>query len=167
MHGSFTLDAIDRRLIEATQSGLPICAEPYQAVADALDLPVAEVMSRMDRMQAGGIIRRIGAVPNHYALGYRANGMSVWDVEDSQLSDMGRAVGALDFVSHCYRRPRHPPEWRYNLFAMVHGRNREEVETKVDQVRQLLGAACRDHQILYSSQILKKTGLRLRAAEGK
>ncbi|NQV20736.1 MAG: Lrp/AsnC family transcriptional regulator, partial [Rhodospirillales bacterium] len=149
MHGSFTLDATDRRLIEATQSGLPLCAEPYQAVADALDLPVDEVMSRMDRMQSGGIIRRIGAIPNHYALGYHANGMSVWDVDDSQLSDMGRAVGALEFVSHCYRRPRRRPDWRYNLFAMVHGRNRGEVEAKVDQVRQLLGDSCRDHQILY------------------
>jgi len=166
VHGNISLDATDRRLIEATQTGLPLCPKPYHAVAETLGLTVDEVMYRLQRMQDLGIIRRIGAVPNHYAIGYRANGMSVWDVDDNQLSELGQNVGGLDFVSHCYRRPRRLPDWRYNLFAMVHGRDQDEVIVKVSQVRQLLGNACKDHQILYSSQILKKTGLRIRAAEG-
>ena len=167
MHGNFSLDATDRRLIEATQGGLPLCYEPYQTVANNLGLTVDDVMCRLRRMQDSGIIRRIGAVPNHYALGYHANGMSVWDVEDGQLTDLGPAIGGLDFVTHCYRRPRRLPDWRYNLFAMVHGRDWDEVAAKVSQVGQVLGDACRDYQILYSSQILKKTGLRIRTAEGK
>jgi DNA-binding Lrp family transcriptional regulator len=70
-------------------------------------------------------------------------------------------VGRLDFVSHCYRRPRRLPEWPYNLFAMVHGRSREEVEAKRAVIAELVGPACRAHDVLYSSRILKKTGLRL------
>jgi DNA-binding Lrp family transcriptional regulator len=112
-------------------------------------------------MQERGIVRRIGAVPNHYRLGYRANGMSVWDLPDDRVSQLGRQVGALDFVSHCYRRPRRLPAWPYNLFAMVHGRSRAEVEDQVARIAALLGDAVRAHDVLYSTRILKKTGLRL------
>lgn len=154
------LDDIDRSIVRATQGGLPLVAEPYAAVAQALGLSEAEVMRRLVRMMNEGAIRRIAAVPNHYALGYTANGMSVWDVDDSRVDALGPMVGALEFVSHCYRRPRRLPLWRYNLFAMVHGRDRDEVERKVAEIAALLGSDCRAHEVLYSTRILKKTGLR-------
>ena len=113
-------------------------------------------------MQEHGVIRRIAAVPNHYALGYRANGMSVWNVPDEHISTIGRQVGALDYVSHCYHRPRHLPMWPYNLFAMVHGKTRAEVTARVEAIAALLGEHCRGHEVLYSTRILKKTGLRIR-----
>jgi DNA-binding Lrp family transcriptional regulator len=99
-------------------------------------------------------------VPNHYALGYRANGMSVWDVEEACIDELGAQVGALEFVTHCYHRPRRPPLWPYNLFAMLHGRSREEVEEKAVIIARLLGEACCQHEVLYSSRMLKKSGLR-------
>lgn len=157
----YALDPIDRRIVTATQAGLPLTARPYHAVAEKLGLPADEVMRRIERMLRAGAIRRIGAVANHYALGWKANGMSVWDVADAQASEAGHLVGALDFVSHCYRRPRCPPDWPYNLFAMVHGRNRGEVADKVARIAALLGERDRGHEILYSTKILKKTGLRI------
>ena len=108
-----------------------------------------------------GVIRRIGAVPNHYALGYTANGMSVWDVADERIDDLGARVGALEFVTHCYRRPRRLPDWPYNLFAMVHGKTRDEVLAQVAGIAALLGADCRAYDVLFSTAILKKTGLRI------
>lgn len=156
------LDATDRTIVAATQAGLPLVARPYHEVAAGLGMEPAELMRRLQRMLDTGAVRRIAAVPNHYALGYRANGMSVWDVDDAHVTEAGRAVGALPFVSHCYRRPRHPPIWPYNLFAMVHGRSREQVEAHVAAVASVLGARQRAHDVLYSRRILKKTGLRLR-----
>jgi DNA-binding Lrp family transcriptional regulator len=155
------LDLIDRAIVRATQAGLPLCREPYAAVAAQLGLAPAEVMARLERMLAAGVVRRIGAVPNHYAIGWRANGMSVWNVEDAALAELGPKVGALPAVSHCYRRPRHLPDWPYNLFAMIHGRSRAEVEAEVEGITKLLGSACHGHDVLYSTAILKKTGLRL------
>ncbi len=155
------LDDLDRRIIAATQAGLPLAREPYREVAQRVGATAAEVMERIQAMLEAGVIRRIGAVPNHYALGYRANGMSVWDVPDEHVADLGRSIGAFDFVSHCYHRPRHPPEWPYNLFAMVHGRSREEVAEKVRRIAAVLGDRCRAHEVLFSTRILKKTGLRL------
>lgn len=155
------LDATDRRLILATQQGLPLVPRPYHALAERLGLAPEEVLARMQCMLDRSIIRRIAAVPNHYALGYRANGMSVWDVPDARAHELGQKVAALEFVSHCYLRPRALPAWPYNLFAMVHGRSREEVEAKVGEIARLLGAADRGHDVLYSTRILKKTGLRI------
>ena len=112
-----------------------------------------------------GVIRRVALAPNHYALGLAANGMSVWDLDDTVAETLGAQVGALPFVSHCYLRPRALPDWPYNLFAMLHGHTRDEVEAKRLEVAALLGVACRSHDILYSTRILKKTGMRL-AGEG-
>lgn len=156
-----SLDATDRRIVQATQAGLPLVARPYHAIAEQLGLEPAEVMRRIEAMQARGAIRRIAAVPNHYALGYRANGMSVWDVPDERISELGRRIGELAFVSHCYHRPRHLPDWPYCLFAMVHARDRAGVEAQVARIAELLGPDDRGHAILYSTRILKKTGLRL------
>ncbi len=156
-----TIDAGDRRIINATQGGLPLAPAPYAEIAGWLGISEAEVIARLSAMQARGVIRRIALAPNHYALGVTANGMSVWDVADDAAGELGAKVGALDFVSHCYLRPRALPEWPYNLFAMIHGRDRGEVETKRAEIAALLGPACGGADILYSRRILKKTGLRL------
>ena len=155
------IDAVDRRILVATQAGLPLVPRPYHAVADQLGLAPAEVMARVERMVASGVIRRIAAVPNHFELGYRANGMTVWDVDDARVDELGPKVGALEFVSHCYRRPRVPPNWPYNLFAMVHAPSRLEVVERATAIGDLLGGAARAYDILFSTRILKKTGLRL------
>jgi DNA-binding Lrp family transcriptional regulator len=154
-------DATDRALIVATQGGLPLVAEPYHVLAEQLGISTEEVMQRLQAMQQSGIIRRIGLVPNHYALGYTFNGMTVWDVPDECIHILGPKLGALPFVSHCYRRPRYLPDWPYNLFAMVHGRSREETDAQVEEIARLLGDDDRGHAVLYSTRILKKTGLRL------
>ena len=158
------LSEFDRRLIDATQGGLPLVPQPYDVIAERLGVSAPQVRQRLAQMLEEGLIRRIGAVPNHYRLGFTANGMSVWDVADDQVDALGERIGALPGVSHCYRRPRATGVWPYNLFAMLHGRNRAEVEAQARQVQSVLGSACRAHDILYSSAILKKTGLRLTPA---
>lgn len=157
---SSALDAVDRQIIAATEAGLPLTTRPYHTLAEQLGLDVEDVMARLQRMQSNGMIRRIAAVPNHYKIGYRLNGMTVWDVDDAQITELGAAVGNLPFVSHCYRRPRHLPTWPYNLFAMVHGREQAEVDAHIAEIRQVLGAHCRGSEVLFSKRILKKTGFR-------
>lgn len=157
------MDDFARRLILATQQGLPLTPEPYAELARTLGCDEATVLAGIEDLLARGVIRRIGVVPNHYAIGYSANGMSVWDVDDAVVDALGERIGQLPFVTHCYRRPRHLPGWPYNLFAMLHGSNRDEVMVHVEDVRALLGEACRSSDVLFSTQILKKTGLRLTA----
>ncbi len=155
------VDDIDRRLIMATQAGLPLVPRPFAFLADRLNLPEQDVIQRMQRLQDIGVIRRIGVVPNHYRLGYRANGMSVWNIPDDKVSEAGKKIGALPFVTHCYHRPRCLPDWPYNLFAMVHAKTHDEAMQLVDQIADLLKECDHGHDVLFSTQILKKTGLRL------
>ncbi len=157
------IDPLDRAIIEATQAGLPLVAEPYRQVAERLGIDEALLLQRLERMQQAGIIRRIAAVPHHYRLGFVANGMSVWDIPDPLRDEAGELLAGLDWVSHCYARPRRLPLWPYNLFAMVHGRDRDEVFARVAEMVELLGSRVARYDILFSTRVLKKTGLRLRA----
>ncbi|GAA3915639.1 Lrp/AsnC family transcriptional regulator [Litoribacillus peritrichatus] len=157
----YLLTPLDRALVVATQEGLPVTARPYQTVGEQLGISEDEVIFRLENMKDQGVIRRIAVVPNHYKIGFRANGMTVWDIADEHIQALGKMVGELPYVSHCYQRPRHLPYWSYNLFAMVHGTERSQVEERAEQVKQMLGDACRGNEILYSSKILKKTGLRI------
>jgi len=156
------IDTTDRQIIQALQGGLPLTSAPYAQVAEDLGMGEDALLYRLAELKARGVIRRIAAAPNHYKLGMTSNGMTVWDVDDSRITELGAQIGALPFVTHCYERPRALPGWPYNLFAMVHGADHDEVEVKRDEIAAILGDACRGKDILYSTRILKKTGLRLK-----
>jgi DNA-binding Lrp family transcriptional regulator len=159
------LTPAERDLVMEIQGGLPVTATPYRDVADRLGADVDWVLSTLHRFLAEGKIRRVGVVPNHYALGYTENGMTVWNVPDDLVETVGPAVAGLDFVTHCYQRPRHEGVWPYNFFAMTHGRSEEESDARVQEVRETMAAywdvGDDDWDTLFSTRILKKTGIRL------
>ena len=153
--------ALRRRLISALQDGLPVCERPYGEIARQLQMSEEALLALLEELLAEGLIRRVGLIPNHYALGYSHNLMSVWDIDDERIEELGRVVGELPFVSHCYQRPRCRPDWPYNLFAMVHGKSAAESRRKLVNIEQLLGKACLGYSQLKSKRILKKSGLRI------
>ncbi|MBV2089667.1 MAG: Lrp/AsnC family transcriptional regulator [Candidatus Thiodiazotropha sp. (ex Ctena orbiculata)] len=159
--GTHHLDELDRRIIAETQTGLPVSHDPCAEVAERIGCWPSEVIKRMNDMLGMGVIRRTGLVPNHYRLGFRGNGMTVWNIPDEQLREAGQRLGSLDYVSHCYSRPRHLPDWPYNLFAMVHGRDRDDVKEKLIKMGQVLKSFHRGHEVLFSTAVLKKAGMRL------
>jgi siroheme decarboxylase len=159
------LDALDQALVTATQGGLPLVAAPYAEIARRLGQTSATVLDRLATLLAQGAIRRIGAVPHHYRLGLRGNGMTVWDIEDAAVDRLGAEIGALAGVSHCYRRPRRLPRWPYNLFAMLHGRDRAQVLAAAARVQDRVADYCHGHEVLFSAAVLKKTGLRFTPQE--
>ena len=157
----------ERQVLLAIQDGLPLAPEPYREVGDRLGMSEERVMELVRSMLAEGKIKRLGAVPNHYALGIRANGMAVWDVPDDRVPEVGPRLGQMPEVSHCYRRPRHPPDWPYNLFAMVHGYTREEVLAAVERIARELGLDGLPHEVLFSTRVLKKQGTRVQGRPGR
>ncbi|GAB7091568.1 Lrp/AsnC family transcriptional regulator [Halorubrum luteum] len=160
-----TLTAAERDLVVEIQGGLPVTETPYADVAERLDADVDWVIRTINRFNREGKVRRVGVIPNHYALGYTENGMTVWDVPEEVLEEVGHEVAALDFVTHCYQRPRHAGVWEYNFFAMTHGRTEAESERRVSQVRDLMNDYWdvneEDWDTLFSTRILKKTGIRI------
>ena len=152
-------------LVREIQDGLPLSATPYRDVAEAIDADSDWVLETVKRFEQEGKIRRIGVVPNHYALGYTENGMTVWNVPDEKLDEVGPAIASLGFVTHCYERPRHDGVWPYNFFAMTHGRSEAESQDRIQQVRDRMAdfwnVSDDDWDSLFSTQILKKTGIRI------
>ncbi|MCL9812775.1 siroheme decarboxylase subunit beta [Natranaeroarchaeum aerophilus] len=160
-----TLTPTELDLVLEIQDGLPLSPTPYEDVADAIGAEAEWVVETIKRFNAEGKIRRIGVIPNHYALGYTENGMTVWNVPDELVDEVGPEIAGLPFVTHCYRRPRHEGVWPYNFFAMTHGRTEAESERRIEQVRDRMAEYWDvdegDWDSLFSTQILKKTGIRL------
>ncbi len=157
----------ERRLLLNVQEGLPLTTKPYAALAEQTGTSEERVMGLLRSLLERGVIKRLAAVPNHYAVGIRANGMAVWDVPDDRVAEIGEKLGRMPEVTHCYHRPRHPPHWTYNLFAMVHGYSRREVRAAVRRIAQELGIQQLPRDLLFSTRLLKKRGTRVRARAGE
>jgi DNA-binding Lrp family transcriptional regulator len=153
------LSELEAALLVEIQDGFPLSATPYRDIAEAIGADIDEVVAAVDRLRSDGCIKRIGCVVNHIVTGFDANCMVVWDVPDDELDTRGEAVGELPYVTLCYHRPRRPDqEWEYNLFTMIHGRETDAVDGKIDE---LAGEHLPfPHERLYSTATLKQTGAR-------
>jgi len=157
-------DETDRALLAALEDGLPLDSHPYLTVAHRLGLGEGDVLARLERLLHGGVISRFGFVLKHRNLGYRANAMAVWDVPDSTVDRVGETMAARPFVTLCYRRPRRRPDWPYNLFCMVHGRDRETVLGQLAALNETAGAADLPRAVLFSRRCFKQRGARFAPA---
>lgn len=144
-----------RRLLE---TGLPLTPRPFQALAGQIKAREEQVLEQMRQWHQEGLFRRVGLVVNHRALGFAANAMLVLDVPDALVDEVGRRLGQAPGISLCYQRPRRLPQWQYNLFCMIHGRQRDRVQA---QVKALLEQHLLDdlpHELLFSSHLFKQCG---------
>ncbi|WP_222920200.1 Lrp/AsnC family transcriptional regulator [Natrinema sp. SYSU A 869] len=153
------LSALEAELLLEIQDGFPLSATPYRDIAGEVGYAVEDVLAAVERLLEGGYLKRIGCVINHVVTGFDANCMVVWDVPDGELDEWGERAGGLPSVTLCYNRPRRPEqEWPYNLFTMIHGRDSEAVDAKIDELAADYLPV--DHERLYSTETLKQTGAR-------
>ena len=152
------LDEVDQRLLAALQPGLPLVSRPYHALAQSLGLSEQTVLERLQQGLQQGIVKRLGVIVRHRELGYRANAMVVWDIPDGEVSAVGRMLAAESGVNLCYRRPRRLPDWPYNLFCMMHGRQREQVLERIEQLRVERSLAAYPCNVLFSTRCFRQRG---------
>lgn len=155
-----TTDATDKRLLLAIADGLPLTPHPYADVAAELGLREEDVLQRLRRMQNDGIIKRFGVIVRHRELGFRANAMAVWDIPDAEVDKIAEKIRAFPFITLCYQRPRRLPDWPYNLFCMVHGRDRETVLRQIEVINGACGLEMLSRDVLFSRQCFKQCGAR-------
>lgn len=153
-------DAQDLVLLQAVEDGLPLVPRPFAELGARLGMPEGEVMARFWMLQNLGVIKRFGVVVRHHELGYRANAMVVWDIPDERVTELGRQLGSFSFVTLCYQRPRRLPVWPYNLFTMIHGRDRDQVLARVAELVQACGLDDIPHDVLFSRRRFKQRGAR-------
>lgn len=157
-HTQQALSAEDRALVAALQGGLPLVSHPYAAVGTAAGVGEETVLESLCGMIEADVIKRFGVVVRHHELGFRANAMVVWDIPDEQVAQFGKCVGEAEGVTLCYRRPRRLPEWRYNMFCMIHGQNQDSVRELIEKLRSNCGLQAFDYDILFSKRRFKQQG---------
>jgi DNA-binding Lrp family transcriptional regulator len=148
----------EKALIQIISEGLPLVEKPYAAIATQLGCSETAVIDGIRRIMARGDVKRFGVVVRHRKLGYRANGMVVWDIPDARVAEVGHCIGQYAFVTLCYQRPRRLPEWHYNLFSMIHGQDRAAVTAQVDFIVEQCGLHDIEHEILFSRRCFKQRG---------
>jgi len=148
----------EKALVEALSQGLPLVKRPYQAIAKQIGCSEALVIEGIQRIYQRGDIKRFGVVVRHRKLGYRANGMVVWDIPDNRVTEVGKCMGRYEFVTLCYQRPRRLPDWPYNLFCMIHGQDAEHVKQQVEFIAEQCGLQDIPRDILFSGRCFKQRG---------
>ena len=157
---AIALSGSEQALVGALQSGLQLVEKPFAELGWA----ESDAIALLTRWTATGVIKRFGVVVRHHELGYTANAMVVWNVPDDVVSQVGAQLANSGQVSLCYRRPRALPHWPYNLFCMVHGKDRNEVERRISSLVQRCGLDAYPHDILFSCRRFKQCGARYVAA---
>ena len=146
------------KLIEAIQNGLPLVSRPYAAIGQKIGLSESEVMTLLMQLMEEGMIKRLGVVVHHRQLGYRANAMVVWDIPDEQVANVGHRIKQESLVTLCYHRARHLPQWPYNLYCMIHGKDRNVVSAMITELIEHCQLGEFPHQVLFSRRCFKQRG---------
>jgi len=148
----------ERRLLSVLQKGLPLVSHPYESIANDINSTEDEVINYIQLMQGKGDIKRFGLVVRHRKLGYKSNAMVVWDIPEQRVDALGQCFGQFDFVTLSYRRPRHLPDWPYNLFCMIHGQDREDVKRNLELMIKSCDVNGVNHELLFSTRCFKQRG---------
>ena len=151
------LTSEDKRLVRVLSEAVPLTERPFAEIARQAGVSEEAAIERVRAWISSGVIRRFGARVDHRAVGYGANGMSVWKVPADRTETAGRVMARQPEVSHCYlRAPR--PGWKYNLYAMIHGQTEDEVRAVAERMAEETGL--RNYAVLFSSREFKKSAPR-------
>jgi DNA-binding Lrp family transcriptional regulator len=148
------LTASDERLVWALCGDLPESLTPFEETATRLGLPEKELLARLEHLRGSGVLRRFGATVNQRKLGYLANAMAVWQVPEERIEEVVAVMVSCSAVTHCYQRQTRPG-WPYNLYAMLHGKTREECEELAASIARTVG--CPEYRLLFSVREFKKS----------
>lgn len=156
---ALVLDASDHRLVAALDEGLAAVPRPWADLAARACTPEARVLVRVAQWLNRGAIARLGLVVRHRPLGWTANAMCVWDVPIAGSDALGAALAAEAGVTLAYRRAR-ANGWPFNLYAMIHGRERAQVVARREAIATKLGLDRHPHAVLFSTRAYLQRGAR-------
>ena len=150
------LSDIDKAIIKELQGNIPLESSPFARIGEKLNLSAREVVERLKKLKKQGQLKRIAALLYHRDSGYQANGMLACQVTEDRVKQIGLNFAGRQEVSHCYQRKTYP-DWPYNLYAMIHGTGKQQVEQLVAKL--VTENDIDDYQLLYSTEELKKSSM--------
>ena len=135
------------------QKDIEVVSEPFLEATKKLNISYDEYFALANEFKEAGVMRRFATILRHRKAGFNANAMSVWEAPEENAVEIGEKLASFSAVSHCYLRPSFP-NWRYNLFAMVHAKTQEESNALIEEMAKETGLT--NYRKLYSTKEFKK-----------
>src|SRR5471030_1038211 len=148
---------LDKKIIRMLQEDIPLVSEPYKQMSEELGITEELLLEKIQEFIELGIIRRYGSALFHRKIGFQANAMVVWKINEDRIEEVGKKMATFDKVTHCYERPT-AEDWNYNLFTMIHGKTKEECEEIINEISNSIVE--KNYKVLYSIEELKKNSMR-------
>lgn len=104
------LDVNDRAIINRLQDGLPLVLNPYAMVAEELGLCEGELLDRLARLRATGVLSRFGPMYHAERLGGGLT-LAALAVPEADFERVAELLYAFPEVAHNYRREHELNMW--------------------------------------------------------
>lgn len=147
------LTALERKILNAVQHGIPLSRSPYQDLSKAVGIGEEQLLDILKQWKAEGKIRRLGAIVNHFEIGHGVGAMVVWNIPEEKIDSIGQILARFSKVSHAYQRPR-KENWPYSFYTMIHACNAEELKAAIDTLSRESGIT--EFRVLKTVRELKK-----------
>ncbi len=158
MHEKSNYKASDSRIIRCLHRGLALESRPFLTLAQELGTTEDELLEVIRSLITDGVIRRYGAVVRHERVGYSSNVLVAWEIPEERIDEFEAVIRDLTEVSHGYERVSYP-EWRYNVYTMIHGHSKDECLGVVERISSAI--KIKDYILLFTKRELKKRKLDL------
>ena len=127
------LNALDRRIVNALQRGLPVCERPFLAVATELGLEEETLLARIDALLADGTLTRFGPLFDAGKLG-GAFTLAAMCVPAADLERVAAQVNAFPEVAHNYAR-----DHDLNLWFVLATETPEQIAATIARIETTTG----------------------------
>lgn len=151
------LSELERRIISELQGDIPIVENPFSEISRRLGVEENRLIQVLESFRERGLLRRVGAVLDHYKVGYTCNVMVAWQVNPERVSYFARIASRYSQITHCYRRSA-PEIFPYNVYTMIHGHSRRECESIIQEISSLTGT--KEYKAYYTKKQYKKTSMK-------
>ena len=152
-----TIDEKTKKILSELQNGFKLEARPFKRMANEIGCTEQEVIETISNCCDNGIIRRIGVAIKPQNAGYAANALTAWKVSPEKIHEVGTELAEMKEVSHCYDREC-PEGWEYNLFVMIHGHSKEELDEIIKKISEKFDL--KEYKVFNTVRELKKTSMK-------
>jgi DNA-binding Lrp family transcriptional regulator len=124
-----TFDALDSQLINLLQYEFPLAKEPYRELATRLDTSEDEILTRIRRLKADGVIREIGPIFNSKMIGL-ASTLVALRVPEHAVDRAAQIINSYAGVTHNYER-----EGEYNIWFTITAASEEGLASMLEEIK--------------------------------
>ena len=143
------MDDLDQQIITQLQMDFPLEANPYQIIAERLDIDLEVLFDRVENLLDLGTIRRIGASVDSRKIGYSST-LAAIRVSSEQVDPASELIDSCPEITHSYLRSN-----EYNIWFTVIASSQERVKEVLEELRVKLGLEACDVLDLPVLQLFK------------